>query len=251
MFAIVSDVHSNLKALQEAIKAIDAELGTSGIVYNLGDVVGYGPRPVECLDLIRARAAWSLLGNHDQGVTWDPKHFNEHAERALLWTRERFTKANGSDDYFEYLDQLKPSRKVDGLQFVHASPRDPVNEYIKPEDVHDERKMRAIEQLVPSICFCGHTHLPGVFRLGSQPTFVSAAEEGVQVLAEGVPCVVNVGSVGQPRDRDPRACYVIFDPQTRTVHYRRVEYAFEETAKEILLIKELSPFYAERLRLGK
>jgi diadenosine tetraphosphatase ApaH/serine/threonine PP2A family protein phosphatase len=247
MRAVLSDIHANLEALQ----AVLADLAGHPVeqVYCLGDVVGYGPDPVECL---RRSMGWDvvILGNHDQAVLFDPDGFSPHAERAILWTRRLFEQ-NRWDAGFEFLGE-RPRTHADGpALYVHGSPRNPTNEYIFPEDVYNERKMSRLAELFDQHCFCGHTHVPGVFvedRPGAW-AFASPDEIDGRWRLDGRKTVVNVGSVGQPRDGDRRACYVLLDGPDLT--FRRVEYDIETTVRKIHANPELADFLGDRLREGR
>lgn len=249
MRAIFSDVHSNLEALQ----AVFADIAGQGVteVICLGDVIGYGPNPRECLDLVMSKAKLTLLGNHDQAVIFDPVHFNPAAERAALWTREQLEapvpNRNAVDRRWEFLAECPRKHKDGDFFFVHGSPRNPLNEYIFPEDIYNERKIKAIFALVEKYCFQGHTHLPGVFTESLQ--FLAPDEIDYTYQLDGRKTLCNVGSVGQPRDGDWRSCYVLLDGTT--IRYRRVEYDVETTIKKIKDIDELDDFLGDRLRDGR
>ena len=248
MIAILSDIHSNLEGLQ----AVQRDLASHGVkdVYCLGDVVGYGPNPRECLELVMDCRV-TLLGNHDQAALFDPTNFNPKAELAILWTRNQLEAAipnrSAMERRWEFLAEMPRTYREDDLLLVHGSPRNPVNEYIFPEDVYNERKMDALFRLVERYCFQGHTHVPGIFT--ESLAFLSPEEVDYNYRLDGRKILCNVGSVGQPRDGDPRACYVLLDDET--IQYRRVEYDVESTIRKILSIPELDNFLAERLRQGR
>jgi diadenosine tetraphosphatase ApaH/serine/threonine PP2A family protein phosphatase len=247
MRAVLSDIHANLEGLEAVLADIQARGVTE--VYCLGDVVGYGPNPVECL---RRSMEWKLvlLGNHDQAVLFDPDGFSPHAERAILWTRRLFEQ-NRWDAGFEFLGE-RPRSVPDGeTLYVHGSPRNPTNEYIFPEDVYNERKMARLADLFGRYCFCGHTHVPGVFVEETPGAWAFSAPEEVNGpwRLDGRKTIVNVGSVGQPRDGDRRACYVLLDGPELT--FRRVEYDVEKTVKKIYANPELADFLGDRLREGR
>ncbi len=208
--ALISDIHGNLEALEVVL----ADIKTQGIdeIFCLGDVIGYGPNPRECIDRVMENCKVALLGNHDQGAMFDPDGFNIGAERAIFWTREQLENASdraNNEKRWEFLGMLPRSHRQDSFLFVHGSPRNPLSEYIFPEDIYNHRKMERLFQLVEKYCFQGHTHVPGVFTEGYQ--FFAPEEIDYQyTLGEGK-VMINVGSVGQPRDGDPRACYVILE----------------------------------------
>ncbi len=252
MFAIISDIHSNLAALQAVLDDIDRR-GVKAI-YCLGDIVGYGPDPAQCLDLIAQREVQSLCGNHDHAVFYEPTNFNISAERAAFWTRsvlEEEPDAQKRNSRWRFLGMLSPRLESNGFLFVHGSPRKPINEYLFPDDVYTNphKLLSNFERLEQLTCFCGHTHVPGVFV--DDPYFEPPDELGdarkYTIGDEKV--IVNVGSVGQPRDRDPRAAYVIVDGNE--VEFIRIEYDIEATARKIRDNPVLDDFLASRLFDGK
>jgi predicted phosphodiesterase len=258
MFAVISDVHSNLEALLTVL----ADIESRGIktVYCLGDVIGYGPNPRECLDLIIERTKWCVLGNHDYAVFYEPTNFNYGAEQASFWTRgvlETERAADSRNRWWRFLGELPMRRTLKTklgantgiVEFIHASPRRPVNEYIFPDDVYtNPLKVRLLFERVKHICFVGHTHLPGVFL--DEPDFYLPEELGnVYPVVDKEKAIINIGSVGQPRDKDRRASYVYVDEDK--VHFVRLEYDLETTVKKIKAIEQLDDFQAERLREGR
>lgn len=258
MFAVISDIHSNLEALTTVL----ADIEKRGIqtIYCLGDVIGYGPNPKECLDLIIQKTKWCVLGNHDYAVFYEPTNFNYAAERASFWTRfvlEAKDEKEAREQRWRFLGSLpmrksiKTKLKADTaiIDFVHASPRRPINEYIFPEDVYSNPvKVRLLFEKVKHICFVGHTHLPGVFL--DEPDFYLPSELGdVYPIIKKEKAIINIGSVGQPRDKDNRASYVYVDGNE--VYFVRLEYDFETTMKKIRAIEQLDEFHAERLQEGR
>jgi diadenosine tetraphosphatase ApaH/serine/threonine PP2A family protein phosphatase len=254
MFAIISDIHSNLEALKTVLADIDAR-GISTI-YCLGDIIGYGPDPGDCLDLVAERSALTLCGNHDHAVFYEPTNFNVAAERAAFWTRmalEEEPDHEKRNRRWKFLGSLGPRQELDGLLFVHGSPRRPINEYIFPDDVYtNPQKLESnFDRMQQMTCFCGHTHVPGVFV--EDPYFEPPDELGDRraFIIGGEKAIINVGSVGQPRDRDPRAAYVIVDEARKEVEFIRVEYNIEITARKIRDNPHLDDFLGTRLYEGK
>jgi predicted phosphodiesterase len=197
-----------------------------------------------------------LLGNHDQGAMFDPDGFNTSAERAIFWTRSQLESADPDDQArerrWEFLVERPRNHRENGLLFVHGSARNPLNEYVFPEDVYNQRKMERIFTLVERYCFQGHTHVPGIFSEllpENQYQFHGPEELNYIYHLNGFKTLCNVGSVGQPRDNDPRACYVLFDGET--IRFRRVEYDLETTIKKIYAIPDLENFLGDRLRDGR
>ncbi len=249
MRAIISDIHGNLEALEAVLEDIRQQ-GITQITC-LGDIIGYGPNPRECIDLVMKNCQLTILGNHDQAALFDPEGFNAGAERAIFWTRSTLEAGDpeGNESRWEFLGEL-PRMKRDGeFLFVHGSARNPLNEYVFPEDVYNQRKMERIFGLVDNYCFQGHTHIPGVFT--EDYSFLSPDEVNFGIALGDSKMLFNVGSVGQPRDGNKRSSYVILDEEAKTVTFRRVEYDNEKTAAKIYPIPELDNFLGDRLREGR
>lgn len=254
--AIISDVHANAEALKTVLADIDRR-GLKRII-SLGDIIGYGPDPLECVDLVRTRCEWSLMGNHDFSVLYEPTNFNPGAEQAAYWTRSQFDAepdpAKRAARY-EFLGQLRVRvmDKVPGTEIpllaVHGSPRRPINEYIFPDDcISAPDKVSTIFERVPKLAVVGHTHVPGVFT--DEPDFYPPQEltDAAYRFTEEK-AIINVGSVGQPRDMDPRACYTIL--HTDRIEFVRLEYNIKATADKIKAIGPLSDWLGDRLYEGR
>jgi len=256
--AVISDIHANAEALKRVLEDIDRR-GIPRIVC-LGDIIGYGPDPIEAVDLVRDRCEWSLMGNHDYGVLYEPTNFNPGAQAAAFWTREQFDAEADETlrrERYEFLGRLRV-RVVDEaadtgfpVLAVHGSPRRPVNEYIFPDDAQGApEKLEAIFERVQRLCLCGHTHVPGVFT--DEVDFYPPSELGDGHAYRFDPAekaIVNVGSVGQPRDLDPRASYAILHPDR--LEFIRVEYDAEVTARKIRQIPDLHDWLGDRLLEGR
>lgn len=258
MFAIISDIHSNI----EALTAVLGDVENRGIetIYCLGDVIGYGPNPKECLDLVIEKAQWCVLGNHDYAAFYEPTNFNYGAEQASFWTRDVLEAEQQNDrrnNRWSFLGELpmrrtlktKLGRNTAIIDFIHASPRKPINEYIFPDDVYTNPiKVQVLFERVKHICFVGHTHLPGVFL--DEPDFYLPDELGdVYPIVDKEKAIINIGSVGQPRDKDNRASYAYVDGNE--VNFVRLVYDLEATVEKIKAIDRLDNFHAERLRDGR
>ncbi len=241
-FAIVSDIHANLEALTAVLEDIDDQ-GIERIIC-LGDVVGYGPDPVACLDIAMERFEFCLRGNHEHAVICGPSAaYNEVARQSLEWTRAQLKGRKGLK-LMKFVQSFGESRTEKPYLFVHGSPRDHVFEYV----IQSQVAAANIDKL-PSgvnICFVGHTHLPAIFEEGEAAVFIS--EDNRYKLPLGKRCIINVGSVGQPRDKNPAACYAVVEGEH--VRHRRVDYPFAETAKKIKAIPELDDYLADRLAHG-
>jgi predicted phosphodiesterase len=322
--AIVSDIHANLAAF-EAVIAHARQQGHDMMIC-LGDVVGYGPDPLECVDLVRSACAWSLLGNHDFAALYEPTNFNPVARNAAFWTRQQVFGANIAAQIEKAVADLEarrargeldqadfdrraamlrdPKSRVDFLfsisprhvlldRFicVHGSPTRPVNEYLFPTDAEQnahriERSFRMLT--LPSAngtpqrvsALVGHTHVPGFFLEDREfsdssggtrgrndasiewvgvPVDAAAWTPTENEMPRGMRFILNPGSVGQPRDRDPRASYAILEtgtggePDRFTFH--RVPYDIARTQRKLHALRDagadLDPWLAERLELGQ
>jgi len=257
MLAIISDIHSNIEALTAVLDDI-ADRDVERIIC-LGDVIGYGPDPCQCIDLLIEKSVMTLMGNHDFAVMYEPEYFNVGAEAAAFWTREQLevepdtTKRDNRWDFLAALE-VKHTIKAEDLgisemEFVHASPRRPVNEYVFPDDVYNSaNKILGLFERFEHICFIGHTHVPGVFL--ETPDFYSPEElENVYEVSPNHKALINVGSVGQPRDRDNRASYVVVEPDI--VKFVRVPYDCETTMEKVFAIGELDDYLGTRLKDGR
>lgn len=250
--AIISDIHGNLEALQVVLA--DIKQKQCDRIICLGDILGYGPDPVSCVDLIAEHCDWSLLGNHDYGALYEPTNFNVAAEQAAYWTRAQIEKEE--DDAaaarrWEFLGRLKVRVGFGDFLCVHGSPRRPINEYIFPEDaINSPVKMQQVFERVQTYCLVGHTHVPGVFT--DEPDFYPPEDvESVYKLNGSDRLIINPGSVGQPRDLDPRSSYAILDEDQRHVEFYRLPYDVESVVKKIHAIPELSNWLGDRLLEGR
>ena len=257
MLAVISDIHSNT----EALKAVLDDITQRGIerVVCLGDVIGYGPEPRECLDLVRQRAETCLMGNHDFAVLYEPENFNAGAEAAAFWTRQQLDgdpDEVGRRERLEFLGSLKiKHRLVDEsfdtgpVAFVHGSPRRPVNEYVFPDDVYNNaHKLQGLFDRFEHLCFVGHTHVPGVF-VETPDFYVPEELEYVYEVDPNRKALINVGSVGQPRDRDSRASYVLLE--AGCVRFVRVAYDYEAVIAKVEPLAQLDDYLGVRLREGR
>lgn len=235
--AVISDIHSNLAALREAINYVkNADIDK---IVCLGDVVGYGPRPNECVELIRQHCPICLMGNHDHAVLGltDTYHFNQYARDAVNWTRRTLTLHNKA-----YLESLPFSHPENEIFYVHSTP-------VHPEEWHyilsDFEAKEYLDRISQRVCFLGHSHIPVVFSSDGQSRY----QEEMELDIQDKKYIVNVGSVGQPRDGDPRLCFVIFDMKSGLLKFIRLEYPVKETYDEIME-NQLPPFLAMRLLAG-
>ncbi len=249
MRAILSDIHGNLAALE----AVLADLAAHGAdeIYCLGDLVGYGPNPVECLEIAMQ---WDLVlqGNHDHAMIHGGYGFSGVAAQSIWWSRHQVGIEGTSSARFrrmQFLEGLVPTKKRTGVWYMHATPRDPLFEYLRPADIADREKMQRTIGPMPQLGFCGHTHIPGVFQQHFQSwSYIGLPHCELYRVPEHGRVLVNVGSVGQPRDGDWRACYVLYND--RDIYFRRVEYDVDRTIDAIHRIPELNNFLGDRLQVG-
>ncbi len=239
--AVISDIHGNLPALEATLAVIDA--AEIDEIWCLGDLVGYGAEPDACAQMVADRCTVSLVGNHDLAVLGeiDITTFSPPAAAAVRWTR-----VNVSEQTRSYLASLRPSASRCETGLFHASPRDPVWEYVLWPDQAAECLRSQSEQL----SMVGHSHVALFFFLADgegsssgpprtrslpvQPQARGAqATAGTELVIDSGTWLVNPGSVGQPRDGDPRAAWIEFDPDARSVVYHRTEYDIQRAAEAI------------------
>jgi len=250
--ALISDLHSN----REALDAVRADIETRDVetVYCLGDVVGYGPEPEYCVDVVREFTELCLMGNHDEALFRDALDFNPHARGVIEFTRERMQptwySSGDRKARWKFLKELPLVHTEGRFVFVHGSPRDPVREYVLSTDGFlNPDKLRGIFSSFEGVAVGGHTHHPGVHDEDLRFHGLNGADSLRFELTPGRKWFVNVGSVGQPRDSDNRACYAVLEDESIT--WYRVPYNFRETADKIIRTGQLSEVLARRLAMGK
>ncbi|HEX2222365.1 MAG TPA: metallophosphoesterase family protein [Candidatus Limnocylindria bacterium] len=238
--AVLSDIHSNLAALD----AVRADMPEVDEVWVLGDIVGYGPQPNEVIRALQEMGARSVMGNHDGAAigTVDTRHFNPDAAEAIHWTADVI-----DPNARAYLAALPEMRREGDLTAVHGSPRDPVWEYILTPGVAAAN----LDAFETRLCLFGHTHVPIVFRAdGAARIDVVPATPDDPIRIDAVRSLVNPGSVGQPRDGNPAASYLLLDPQTGTAEFRRVGYDVARTQR-LMQQEGLPPRLSLRLAYGR
>jgi diadenosine tetraphosphatase ApaH/serine/threonine PP2A family protein phosphatase len=243
--AAITDVHANLPALEATLAAVDA----AGVeeIWCLGDVVGYGAQPDECAALVRERCAVCLVGNHDLAVlgALDVGAFSEAAAAAVWWTRDHVAAAT-----LELLRDLEPRESRAGVALSHASPRDPVWEYV----LSTEQADACLDAQPERIGLIGHSHVALFFARPADPEpgeiRGAHAGDGTLLQLDGGGWLINPGSVGQPRDGDPRAAWLELDTEEMTARFHRVEYDVEAAAAAIVAAG-LPRRLADRLRTGQ
>jgi len=245
MLAILSDIHGNYSALEAVLEDIEKRGDVEGIGC-LGDTVGYGPDPVECLRLAMEKFEFCLLGNHEYAIMHGAEGFNPVAERAVEWTRMQI---KPDKDLMDFLKSLKSARLDDNTLYVHGSVTDPLMDYVRESDSNASfrRLIKTIEQEFKffDMCFTGHNHRA---FLGTNEGIIYPHAAWNRFHVSHAKLYICVGSVGQPRDDDPRASYVTFDGEV--VEYHRVRYDISRTADRIREVG-LHEFLADRLYVGQ
>ncbi len=250
--AIISDLHSN----REALEAVFGDIRRRGLteLVCLGDVVGYGPDPEFCVDLVRGHTRWCLMGNHDEALFRDASDFNPHARGAIDYTRRRMQprwwSSSETRARWKWLRQLPLRMTVGRFLFVHGSPRDPIREYVLSTDgILNPDKLRSVFACFDGIGVAGHTHQPGIHDEDLRFQALNGADELTIPFQPGRKYYVNVGSTGQPRDGDSRACYAVLEDHQVT--WYRVNYDYRTTMDKIQRTGVLSEILARRLAVGK
>ena len=250
--AIISDLHSNREALEAVFEHIRRQEISK--LYCLGDVVGYGPDPEFCVDLVRGHCEMCLMGNHDEALFRDASDFNPHARGAIEYTRRimkpKWYSNSEKKARWKYLQDLPLTQREGRFLFVHGSPRDPVREYVLSTDGFlNPEKLRAVFDSFEGIAVGGHTHHPGMHDESLRFSGLDGHESCTLEIPAHGKLFINVGSTGQPRDGDNRACYAVLEDERVTWH--RVAYDYRATMQRILDTGELSDLLARRLTIGK
>lgn len=257
MRVIISDIHSNIEAFQVVLDDIKARGFKHEEIVCLGDFIGYGPNPRESILLARGVKV-ALMGNHEDAALFavNAMDFNEKARQAVEWTISQLNNPAFSRDenreLWNFLGELKYTYEENGFLYVHGSPRKSLytREYVLPKDIENPDKMTKIfSSFDRNACFVGHTHYPGVFTEEGK-FFTVPMLGGKYQIEPGKKVIVNVGSVGQPRDGNNNACFVVISDDN-IVEWVRLAYPFKETMKKIFKIPALPDYLAGRLELGK
>jgi diadenosine tetraphosphatase ApaH/serine/threonine PP2A family protein phosphatase len=236
--AVLSDIHANLPALD----AVLTDAGAVDGIWHLGDVVGYGPDPDGVIDRLRAAGAQGVRGNHDAAaiggseIDW----FNPDARRAMEWTRKAISSAS-----VDWLGDLPVRRRLEGCDLVHGSPRQPLWEYVTSASLARDN----IDLLQEPIGLHGHTHIPVAWVEDGTEIEGLSPRDGAKLQLEGRRALVNPGSVGQARDGDPRASYLVLDPQAGSMTWHRVAYDIE-SVQAAMRAAGLPGFLVSRLSIG-
>jgi len=241
LYGICSDIHSNATAF----KAVLESMHDNGVERKvcLGDIVGYGVDTDECVDLVRENMDFCLIGNHDSVAVKNESSdgFNPYAKQAIEWTQKHLSKESIS-----YIRSLPYIHEENDICFVHASPLSPAD-WVYVTDLEDA--LNAFDHFSERYCFVGHTHSPVI--IASRPLAIpKILDEYEYVIANTERLLVNVGSVGQPRDRDPRACWCLLDTETKCVRLIRVNYDIRETQNRMKK-QGMPSFLIDRLSVGR
>lgn len=239
---IVSDVHSNLEAFQAVIEDADKRGGFNE-VWSLGDLVGYGPDPSACVELLRSHLHKAVAGNHDLAAIGklSVERFNPYAAAANRWTGQQLTR-----EQVEYIAELPLTLEIDEFTLAHGSPRDPVWEYL----VTEEAAIACFTHIETYWCLVGHSHMPFLCIPRADSAVFLAFPEDRMVRLDEEAIIVNPGSVGQPRDGDARASYVLYDDDAQTIAHHRIAYDFA-TTQEKMRRSGLPDYLIDRLEVGR
>ncbi|HLX63529.1 MAG TPA: metallophosphoesterase family protein [Planctomycetota bacterium] len=256
--AIISDIHGNLIALRAALE--DCRRQRLDDIVCLGDICGYGPDPIECIDLVKQTCKWTLCGNHDAALFMSVAvGFNKYAKAAIDWQRSvlqpHWYSFSRTRQRWNWLAEQPAAKKEETTLYVHASPRDPLYEYVEEADFADigfgySQKAIEIFENIEVLSFCGHSHKPGVVTDSFQ--WIKPAElPGMTFqLNDKQKTLVNIGSIGQPRDNNPDGCYVVLDTTVKTVEFRRIKYDIPTEQKRFQTVPALDEKLWKRLETG-
>lgn len=240
-YGIFSDIHSNLEALEAVIQAYKKEEIDKYLC--IGDIVGYAASPNQCIEKARALAMVTVAGNHDQASVnlFSVDYFNHLAKEAIFWTQRALDEASRN-----FLKTLPLVYKNDGLTMVHGTLHDPADfNYMADNDT----ALKTLELLENDVCFVGHTHSPGLF-IRSKGAKIHYRQGCDIDIKQNNKYIINVGSVGQPRDGNPEAAYCVYDTKKKHIQIKRVSYDIKAAAKKII-DAGLPEFLAARLLAGR
>jgi predicted phosphodiesterase len=249
--AILADIHANIEALTVALDYLKSK-GIQRLIC-LGDVIGYGPNPRECLKLLFASEV-AIMGNHEEAVMFYGEDFNPKARASLEWTKDQLnsTEHDRTENYdmWNFLGTMQQVVEDGDVMYTHGSPRVPTREYVVPADAANEEKMQGIFGLIKRVCFIGHSHIPHIYTSDNKHASPEKLNNAVDLRKLGERKVlINVGSVGQPRDGDPRLSFATFDGNI--VRFLRLEYDHAKTAEKIYAIPQIPNFLGDRLLVGR
>jgi predicted phosphodiesterase len=225
-YAIIADIHANLTAFKAVLEDIEKRGGVEE-VWCLGDIVGYGPDPCQCIEQLRQYKHVCVAGNHDWAATGkiDTSYFNPDAATACRWTAKQLR----SEDV-EYLESLALTIEKDGFTLVHGSPREPIWEYVMSTSIAQEN----FNFFQTRYCLVGHFHVPLIFKDEDGSCSFSKFAPNIGLALGTSRLIINPGGVGQPRDSDPRASYAIYDSETKMVRLYRIPYDIAVTQDRMM-----------------
>jgi predicted phosphodiesterase len=249
--AIVADIHANL----EALGTVFDFLGSKGIrrIVCLGDIIGYGPNPRECLEMLFCSEV-AIMGNHEEAVMFYGEDFNPKARASLEWTKDELNSTayerTKNYDLWNFLGTMQQVVEDGDVMYTHGSPRVPTREYVVPADARNHDKMQGIFELIRRVCFIGHSHIPHIYTSDMRHASPESLGGAIDLRKLGDrKILINTGSVGQPRDGDTRLSFVTFDGQV--VRFHRLEYDMQTTVEKIYANEALPNFLADRLLVGR
>ncbi len=282
MKALISDIHANLEALCNVFK--DIEKHSVDDIICLGDIVGYGSDPKECVDLVMSKTDKALMGNHDYALINGPEGFNPIAAEIIQITQElmkpeKLDKSNDNcnfepkyykcphggncakcmimehtkDAQWDFEKQLAETIRDRNFLYVHGSPLKPIHEYVLPDKYPrfwDPERLKLMFDKIDHIAFCGHSHIPCAITSEFRSIYPENCDYQLS-LDKNKKYIINIGSVGQPRDRDNRSCYLLFDEERYSVEWRRVSYDIEAAMKKIEEMCGKDNWCSVRLMLGR
>ena len=242
--AVISDIHSNLEALTATLDHIYSEKVDR--ILCLGDIIGYGPNPNECVSLVEEHCHTTVMGNHD-AAAFNPamaQEFNKNARYAIEWTGTVLT-----DESKAYLETRAMREESEDITIVHATPYDP---YLWYYISSIEDAQFNFNFFTSKFCFIGHTHIPGIIMENKKSSTISIHKPPRFKYGKypNNRYIINSGSVGQPRDKDPKSCYAILDTEKETINFHRVEYDIESYQEKMRAL-DMPTFLVERVKIGK
>ena len=249
--AILADIHANIEALTRVLEDVESR-GIQRIIC-LGDIIGYGPNPRECLKLL-FRSEVAIMGNHEEAVMFYGEDFNPKARASLEWTKDQLnsTEFDRTENYdlWNFLGTMQQVVEDGDVMYTHGSPRVPTREYVVPADIRNHEKMAGIFDLIQKVCFIGHSHIPHIYTSDMKHAAPEALKNAIDLRKLGDrKILINTDSVGQPRDGDPRTAYATFDGNV--VRFHRLEYDYQTTVDKIYGEERIPNFLADRLLVGR
>ncbi len=249
--AILADIHANQEALTKVFEFLE-DRNIQRIIC-LGDIIGYGPNPREALKML-FHSEVAIMGNHEEAVMFYGEDFNPKARASLEWTKDQLNSSEyertENYDLWNFLGTMQQVVEDGDVMYTHGSPRVPTREYVVPADIRNQEKMAGIFDLIKKVCFIGHSHIPHIYTSDMKHAAPDALKGAIDLRKLGDrKILINAGSLGQPRDGDPRASFVTFDGNI--VRFHRVEYDHQTTVDKIYAEERIPNFLADRLLVGR